>query len=194
MNEESDKGYGLMFGKYPAWVREYDKTSRICRVEIPGLTDGGDVLKKAEILYPIGDKSRDGVNTTEIEITPDDAVWVEFIGGDQRYPLIVGYRNPQVGNSMDWRRWHHANVEMLSEMLMKLISGGDFLIKSGSHVTIQAPRVTIDAPETNCTGNMTIDGNLAVKGDSVTHGGVNIGKTHNHDKVVPGDGISGDPI
>ena len=56
---------------------------RICRLEIPGLTDGADTLPEAEIEYPVG-----------------DTVWVAFIGGDPRYPIITGSRNPQAGNSV----------------------------------------------------------------------------------------------
>lgn len=137
--------YGLMPGRYPAIVKSYDKNSRTCRIEIPGLTDGYDVLPEAEIEYPIGDKSRDGIYTTEIEILANDPVWIEFIGGDSRYPIITGYRNPKTGNSVDWRRWHHQNMELLATELMKLISGGDFLIQSSTHVTVVAPLVTVQA-------------------------------------------------
>lgn len=87
--------YGLMHGRYPAIVRTYDQARRTCRIDIPGLTDGGDTLPEAEIEYPIGDKSRSGAFATEIEILPGDTVWVAFIGGDPRYPIITGYRNPQ---------------------------------------------------------------------------------------------------
>ena len=163
--------YGLMPGRYPAIVKTYNQARRTCRIEIPGLTDGGDVLPEAEIEYPIGDKSRAGTNTTEIEITPGDTVWVAFIGGDPRYPIITGYRNPQAGNSADWRRWHHANMELLADTLMKLIAGGDVLIKSGTHVTVQAPSITLDAPQTTCTGNLTVDGLLTYKGGMSGSGG-----------------------
>ena len=163
--------YGLMPGRYPAIVKTYNQARRTCRVEIPGLTDGGDVLPEAEIEYPIGDKSRAGTNATEIEITPGDTVWVAFIGGDPRYPIITGYRNPQAGNSADWRRWHHANMELLADTLMKLIAGGDVLIKSGTHVTVQAPSITLDAPQTTCTGKLTVDGLLTYKGGMSGSGG-----------------------
>ena len=163
--------YGLMPGRYPAIVKTYSQARRTCRVEIPGLTDGGDVLPEAEIEYPIGDKSRAGTNATEIEITSGDTVWVAFIGGDPRYPIITGYRNPQAGNSADWRRWHHANMELLADTLMKLIAGGDVLIKSGTHVTVQAPSITLDAPQTTCTGKLTVDGLLTYKGGMAGSGG-----------------------
>jgi hypothetical protein len=156
--------YGFWPGRYPAIVRGYDAAARMCRVEIPGLTDGGDVLPEAEIEYPIGDTSRAGANTTEIEITPGDAVWIAFIGGDARYPVITGYRNPQAGNSVDWRRWHHKNMELLADLLMKLIAGSDILIQSGTKITLKAPEVVLDTPQTTLTGNESVAGGLSVAG------------------------------
>lgn len=136
--------YGLMPGRYPAIVKTYSQARRTCRVEIPGLTDGGDVLPEAEIEYPIGDKSRAGANTTEIEITPGDTVWVAFIGGDPRYPIITGYRNPQAGNSADWRRWHHANMELLADGTMRLAVGPSEIILTPDGIVINAPRIDLN--------------------------------------------------
>lgn len=135
--------YGLMPGRYPAIVKTYSQARRTCRVEIPGLTDGGDVLPEAEIEYPIGDKSRAGTNTTEIEITPGDTVWVAFIGGDPRYPIITGYRNPQSGNSADWRRWHHANIELIADAEMRLVVGGTSVVITPAGITITTPSLDI---------------------------------------------------
>lgn len=166
--------YGLMPGRYPAIVKSYNQARRTCRIEIPGLTDGGDVLPEAEIEYSIGDKSRAGANETEIEITPGDTVWVAFIGGDPRYPIITGYRNPQAGNSADWRRWHHKNMELLADALMNLIARGDVLIKSGSHVTVQAPSATVQADDTHVTGNLTVNGAIVGKGGLAVSGGAGV--------------------
>lgn len=135
--------YGLMPGRYPAIVKTYNQARRTCRIEIPGLTDGGDVLPEAEIEYPIGDKSRAGANTTEIEITPGDTVWVAFIGGDPRYPIITGYRNPQSGNSADWRRWHHANIELIADAEMRLVVGGTSVVITPAGITITTPSLDI---------------------------------------------------
>ena len=135
--------YGLMPGRYPAIVKTYSQARRTCRVEIPGLTDGGDVLPEAEIEYLIGDKSRAGANTTEIEITPGDTVWVAFIGGDPRYPIITGYRNPQAGNSADWRRWHHANIELIADAEMRLVVGGTSVVITPDGITITTPSLDI---------------------------------------------------
>lgn len=117
------KNLELMAGRYPAVVQSYNQSKRTCRISIPGMTDGGDVLPEAEIEYPIGDKSRSGANATELEITAGDTVWVAFIGGDPRYPIITGYRNPQAGNSADWRRIHHKNIEQLSDDMYHVQSG-----------------------------------------------------------------------
>ncbi len=135
--------YGLMPGRYPAIVKTYNQARRTCRIEIPGLTDGGDVLPEAEIEYPIGDKSRAGTNTTEIEITPGDTVWVAFIGGDPRYPIITGYRNPQSGNSADWRRWHHANIELIADAEMRLVVGRTSVVITPAGITITTPSLDI---------------------------------------------------
>ncbi|MBH2020063.1 MAG: hypothetical protein I8H91_11075 [Burkholderiales bacterium] len=45
--------YGAMPGRYPAIVKTYNAARRTCRVEIPGLTEGGDVLPEAELEYPL---------------------------------------------------------------------------------------------------------------------------------------------
>lgn len=158
--------YGLMPGRYPAVVVSYDWQKRTCRIEIPGLTDGGDVMPEAEIEYPIGDKSRLGNYTTEIEIWPGDTVWVAFIGGDPRYPVITGYRNPHAGNSGDWRRWHHKNIELSADTNIVIQAGGSVTIKAGS---------------------------VLIESDSLTHNGVNVGDTHIHGGVLPGPSDTSTP-
>jgi hypothetical protein len=160
----------LLYGKWPAVVTAYNQDSRTCEIEIPGQTDGSQLRMIAEIEYPIGDKSRHAT-MTEIEILPGDLVWIEFIQGDPRYPLITGWRNPTVGNSKDWRRWHHKNMELLADSLMKFIAGSDMLLKSGTHLTVQAPKVTIDSPDTTCTGNLLVKGKLTYQGGMSGSGG-----------------------
>jgi hypothetical protein len=135
-----------MPGRYPAVIKSYDKVARMCRVEIPGITDGGDVFPLAEVEYPLGDKSRivEGKVSTEIEILPGDAVWVAFIGGDPRYPIITGYRNPQTGNSVDWRRWHHANMALIADHIMTHTAGDKILLTVGDGTIEMLPsKITI---------------------------------------------------
>ena len=138
-----------MHGRYPAIVKTYDQARRTCRVEIPGITDGGDVLPEAEIEYPVGDKSRSGQYETELEILPGDTVWIAFIGGDPRYPIITGYRNPQAGNSADWRRYHHQNYELLTDVMMHFESGETIKGDAGQTIALKAGQaITAEAGST----------------------------------------------
>ena len=43
--------YAVMPGRYPAIVKSYNGARRTCRIEIPGMTEGSDVLPEAEIEY-----------------------------------------------------------------------------------------------------------------------------------------------
>lgn len=199
------EGYGLMPGRYPAVVASYSKQSREVRVHINGLTDGGDVGLLAEIEYPIGDKSWSGPHATEIEILAGDPVWVAFEAGDSRKPIITGYRNPTAGNDVDWRRWHHANMELLADQLMNMIAGGVITIKSDVLVKIDAPLthvlhdLTVDGLITGLGGlaisggeGASFNGRVAANGDSFTHNGTDVGDTHDHGGVVRG-GARTDP-
>lgn len=148
----------MYYGKYPAVVRDVSKQpeGREIRVEIPGVTKGGDVLPLAEIEYPIGDKAAaSNEHPTEIEILEGDLVWVEFEAGDERYPIITGYRNPRVGNSTGWRRWHHANIELNADT--------DIYLKAGVRVHIVAPTVFVecDTADVDCK-NATLDAQESV--------------------------------
>lgn len=155
--------YGYLPGKYPAVVKSYDKTTRTCKVEIPGLTDNADTLMTAEICYPVGFRADSAQQyPTEIEILPEDKVFVEFLGGDARNPLIVGARTGKTGNSVDFRRIHHANIELLATSIINI---------KGATVNIEA--------------------NVNITGSSVKHNGKEIGENSRHSGVQPGSGTSG---
>ncbi|WP_151806611.1 phage baseplate assembly protein V [Acinetobacter bereziniae] len=76
--------------------------------------------------------------------------------------------------------------------------------QAGGEVIVKCSHVQIDAPETICTGNLSVGGALAVKGKStmsgdvsftgasVTHNGKNIGGSHTHNKVKSGGDNSGE--
>lgn len=82
--------------------------------------------------------------------------------------------------------------------------GGNIEINANAEVTVRAPKITLDAPETEITGNVTIKGGLAVMGEgsggnsaitgsfnitgSIACNGKNIGDTHTHSGVEPGGG------
>ena len=98
---------------YPAFIDEYDEKKRLCRIKIPGITDGCDVYPVAEFNYPIGDKSEH----TEIRIKKNDRVWVSFQHGDARHPVIMGYRPRHRKNETGWRRIQHENVDIRADSI-----------------------------------------------------------------------------
>jgi hypothetical protein len=171
--------YGTYPGKYPAFVESCDQTKRQVRVSIPGITDGKDVFPLAEIEYPVGDKSRvvEGQHATEIEILAGDHVWVEFIGGDERYPLITGYRNPNApsSNSINWRRWHHDNIELTADGVMKFNANA---IEMNATTTI-----------TTNAASATINANTQINGSVLKHNAKSISDTHTHPHGDPTSGV-----
>lgn len=198
-------------GRYPAVVASYSASTRTVRVSVPGITDGGDVMPVAEIEYPIGDKAKGG-DASEIEILAGDTVWVCFIGGDPRFPLITGWRNPSVGNSVQWRRWHHANIQLRADGTINILAGGpvnitaqaDVNVTSQVHATVKAPAITLDAAETNITGRLSVagaisyaagmsgSGGASITGGDVTADGISL-KGHVHGGIQPGNGKTSGP-
>ena len=85
-------------------------------------------------------------------------------------------------------------------------ASGTVLIKCNTATIEAVSSVTIDAPNTTCTGNLsvtksltmgegggtaTIKGNVAISGGTLTHNGKNIGATHQHTGVQTGGGNTG---
>ena len=165
---------GTLSGIFPAIVRSYDAITRTCKVEIPAINSGGDTLTEAEILYPIGDKSKHQTLATEIEILAADTVWVQFIGGDSRYPIICGWRNPKKDNSVGLRFFHHANIGLLAD--------------GHIDITVTDGEITINAK------TIKLHGDIELSGGTLTHDGVNISKNHKHTGVQSGSGNTGNPV
>ena len=85
-------------------------------------------------------------------------------------------------------------------------ASGMVLIKCNAATIEAVSSVTIDAPNTTCTGNLsvaksltmgagggtaTITGNVAISGGTLTHNGKNIGDNHQHTGVQTGGGNTG---
>lgn len=182
----------------PGFVDSYDQATRLCRVRIPGVTDGAEVLPQAMLCYPIGDKSEH----TEIRILPGDRVWLDFVNGDPRFPIIVGFRPKETDNAINWRRWHHANIELQADTDMRLLAtaakvyvsagtkvqfaagtnieataGADVVVSAGGAVTINATSITLTAGAitlngpTTCTSSLTVQGLLTYLAGMAGSGG-----------------------
>ena len=161
----------IMTGRYPAVVTEYLPDTRQARVSIPGVTDGGKVMPMAEIEYPVGSRSK-GEHATEIEILTNDTVWIEFIGGDSRYPLITGFRNPNAGVDTQWRRIHQANIELTADNALKIIAsdGKTSVTMSGNNISVEAEgNVNVSA-----TGNAVIEAATITLNDGALGGCVGL--------------------
>lgn len=159
---------GPFYGKYPAEVDSYDGATRMCRVRVPGVTDGSSVLPLAEIQYPVGDRvvADNAKDRTEIRILPGDAVYVEFLGGDARFPLITGSRLDRAGVPVDWRRWRHANIEMTADNQM-IFNAASVIWNVTGNVTehIGGSRTT----DIGSNESTTITGSQSVQAASSTH-------------------------
>lgn len=118
--------------KHPGFIRKVDRDRREVRVEIPPFTDGASELPIAEIEYPIGDDSQN----TEIRLVEGRGVWIEFIAGDPRRPLITGYRNPNTGNVVGMRRWNHDNFETNADANYTVNAGENVTISAGAKITL----------------------------------------------------------
>jgi hypothetical protein len=148
--------------RYPAVVAAYTRGAKTCEVQLPGLTDGAGANLIAEIELPIGDRGED----TEIRIKPGDKVWVAFISGDPRYPIITGFRAQQDVNMVGTRHWEHDNFTLIADdtvlikagKSIKLQVGGSVLELTAEAIAQIASQHTIKGPVTQTGGDMTSDG------------------------------------
>jgi len=146
---------------WPGEVVSYDPAARTCRVKIEGITDGSDTLPEAVFNNALGDNAA----TTEIRILVGDPVWLMFEGGDARFPIIMGYRTPRTGNTSGWRRWQHANMQLIAEGTMLLTVGGTQITITDGLVAVTGADVTMDQ-------NLTVDGNILSKSNITAVGDV----------------------
>ena len=108
------------------------------------------------------------------------------------------------------------NYNSASNTLQIDVAGDAKVIVNCKDATVNATtKVTLNTPDTFCTGNLTVDGLLTYKGgmngstgsgaaatitgavnitgSSLTHNGKNIGSTHTHTGVQSGGGTTGVP-
>lgn len=130
----------IIQGLWPGVVNSYAGGSRTCRVEIEGITEGSGVRPEAVFCNPLGDNAE----STEIRIRPGDPVWLSFEGGDPRYPIIMGYRTPRTGNPTGWRRWQHANVELIAEDTLLITVGATTVTVTDGLMTVAGADLIVE--------------------------------------------------
>lgn len=155
--------------KHPGFIRSVDRDRREVRVEIPPFTDGAAEWPIAEIEYPIGDDSRN----TEIRLVKDCPVYVEFLAGDPRRPLITGYRNPNTGNEVGTRRWAHDNFEINADKVFTVNAGEKIALVVGStSITLTPELIEQLATALKIKAEVAIEGPVAIVGAVAIKGAV----------------------
>ncbi len=85
-------------------------------------------------------------------------------------------------------------------LVVQSADGSVCLSLHGDKAVLDTPLFEVNAPETIYTGNVTINGNHAVNGDSnasggtLKHNGKDIGSTHKHSGIQRGNEDSGEPV
>lgn len=166
----------------PGVIDSVDSRNRIVRVQIQGLTDGAQQYPEAEICYPVGEDSRE----TDRLIKPGALVWLDFVGGNPKYPIITGYRCPQRGNADGVHRIAQQRIELLADADMELsATSGTLTIKAGTKVVLDAPWFEFNGAAT-FKGPVTLEKLLTlmlgvdVTGGDIKHLEVSVGNGHAH--------------
>lgn len=182
----------MLPSRWPGEVVSYDAARRTCRVRIPGITDGSTEFPEATIEQAIGDKSEH----TEIRILAGDRVWLCFECGDSRFPIVTGFRAKETGNETSWRRWHHANIELTADGMLKFNATN---IELNGITTINGVTTVNGTTAINDTlavsGMASLGGGLSSTGASsmtgtLTNNGVNVGSRHTHTEQGDGAEVS----
>lgn len=151
----------------PAVVVSYTPKAKTCEIDLPGLTDGAGARLICEIELAIGDRGED----TEIRIRPGDKIWVDFINGDPRYPIMTGFRAQQDVNMVGTRHWEHANFTVIADDTVLIQAGKSIKLQVGGSTFELTPETIaqmasankIKGPVEQTGGDMTSDGISAQK-------------------------------
>lgn len=118
---------------------EGNRENRIIRVSFAPYTDGATEWPEAQMCYPMGDDS----DNTEIRIVVGKPVWLAFLGGDPRYPIIMGARPVYTGNEQSTRRWDHDNFELNADDNYVVNAGKNITLIGGETITLQVAGSTL---------------------------------------------------
>jgi phage baseplate assembly protein V len=172
------RGVLMLLGadKVQARVLSDEVLPNIDRVEPYGLSYRPHPGAQTYLLFPSGDRSHG----------------IAIVIGDAQYNMDID--EGEVALHDDEGNYIHIQ------------RGGKIEINATNEITLKAPRVIIDAPQTDITGSVAIAQSLAVAGDgdggssvtghfaitgSISCNGKDIGDTHTHTGVQPGSSETG---
>jgi hypothetical protein len=178
----------------PARVVSYDRTTNRATIKplvMIGTTDGTKI-SRASIPNIKVFRFGGGGYFMSFPLQAGDFGWLK--ANDRDISLIM-----QSKGGEDWpntKRLHSFSDAMFFPDTIKnwIISGGNMegavfqsldgtrsIAINATSIDIVAPSVNITTPEATMTvTNLTVNGNVAIVGSSLTHNGVNVGDTHTH--------------
>lgn len=83
--------------------------------------------------------------------------------------------------------------ENADALVIQSLDGGVCIALHDGQITMKAPFMKVDIPETEWNGNFTGSGNMAFTGGTFTHNGKDVGGSHRHANSG-GTGTGGEPI
>lgn len=169
--------------RYPAVVSAYTDKAKVCEVHIPGLTDGAGAGLTAEFEYPLGDRDQD----TAIRIKVGDPVWVAFLAGDQRYPIVTGFRARLEPGMGVVRHWEYDNFNLTADDTVVIQAGKSIKLQVGGSTIELTPDTIAQIASAN-----SIKGPVEQTGGDFTSDGISAQK---HTHMEQGDGApTGEPM
>ncbi|SER35719.1 MULTISPECIES: hypothetical protein [Pseudomonas] len=162
--------------RWPAVVVSYDRDARTCEIVAEGLTDGAGSHLIAEIEQSLGDRSPD----TEIRILPGDPIWIDFLAGDPRYPIITGFRSRNLSNMIGTRHWEHENFTIIADETIVLKAGKSIRLEVGGSTFELTPESIAQVASAN-----TMNGPLTQTGGDITSDGIGVQEHHHTEHDGP---------
>lgn len=197
----------------PARVISYDDSTNRATIQplvMMGTSDGKKISRASVASVPVF-RFGGGGFFIRFPIKAGDFGWIK--ANDRDISLIL-----QRGGLEDWpntQRLHDFSDAMFFPDTLKdwVIDGGNtdaLVIQSmdgsvcvalhGGKLTMTAPEMNVDIPQTTWKGDITMQGSMSAEGNfnasggSFTHNGVNVGSDHRHSGVQSGGSISGEPV
>ena len=150
-----------------------------------------------QLMHPSGAYIRIGETPDSVDIASKNAD--ASLKPDRNTGRKVDIRVALAGNVVKLTMTKDGNVTLEMEKDLDIqVKGkaninvkGETTVTSEGDATVKAPLVTLDTPETHCTGNLTVDGGLLFKGGGVGSGGNGATLQLTGDLAVTGNGNFG---